>query len=206
MRVYGDLGSGNCLKVKYTADRLGLPYEWIPVDLMKGETRTKAFLAKNPFGQVPVVEFEPGRCLAQSNAIIRYLARDSELLPKDAFAQAKVDEWMFWEQYSHEPYVAVARFQMVYLKKSIAERDARIVEKGEAALDSMELHLSGRDYLVGETLTVADIALLAYTRLAHEGGFVLSHRPALRKWIARCEHDLNITADIKAAAGGDRHG
>lgn len=210
MRVYGDLGSGNCLKVKYTADRLGLPYEWIPVDLMKGETRTRSFLAKNPFGQVPVVEFEPGRCLAQSNAIIRSLARDSALLPGDPFLQAKVDELLFWEQYSHEPYVAVARFQMVYLKKKISEREPKIVEKGEAALDVMEQLLSGRTYLVGESLTVADIALLAYTRLAHEGGFRLSHRPAIRKWIAQCERDLSISdiqpSEIIAAAGGSRHG
>lgn len=211
MRVYGDLASGNCLKVKYTADHLGLPYAWIPVDLKKGETRTKSFLAKNRFGEVPLVEFDDGRTLAQSNAIIRFLARGSALIPQDAFAQAKMDEWLFWEQYSHEPYVAVARFQMVYLGKKIDEREARIVEKGEAALGVLEEALSGRDYLVGDTLTLADISLLAYTRLAPEGGFVLSHRPALRKWIARCERDLAIATDIsseqpRAAAGGARHG
>ncbi len=193
MRVYGDLASGNCLKVKFTADHLGLPYDWIPVDLKKGETRTKSFLAKNRFGEVPLVEFEDGRMLAQSNAIIRYLARGSSLIPQDPFAQAKMDEWLFWEQYSHEPYVAVARFQMVYLGKKIDEREARVVEKGEAALGVLEEALSGRTYLVGETLTLADISLLAYTRLAPEGGFVLSHRPALRKWIAQCERDLKIS-------------
>ena len=207
MRVYGDLGSGNCLKVKYTADRLGLPYAWIPVDLKKGETRTKSFLAKNRFGEVPLVEFDDGRTLAQSNAIIRFLARDSALIPQDAFAQAKMDEWLFWEQYSHEPYVAVARFQMVYLGKKIDEREARVVEKAERALDILEQALSGRDYLVGDAFTLADISLLAYTRLAPEGGFVLSHRPALRKWIARCESDLNISSEQpRAAAGGARHG
>ncbi len=206
MRVYGDLASGNCLKVKYTADHLGLPYDWIPVDLKKGETRTKSFLAKNPYGEVPVVEFDDGRTLAQSNAIIRYLARDSELLPTDSFEQAKVDQWMFWEQYSHEPYVAVARFQMVYLGKKFDEREARVVERGERALGVLEEALSGRTYLVGDRLSVADIALVAYTRLAHEGGFVLSHRPAIRKWIAQCERDLNISENIKAAAGGARHG
>lgn len=206
MRVYGDLASGNCLKVKYTADHLGLSYDWIPVDLKKGETRTKSFLAKNPYGEVPVVEFDDGRTLAQSNAIIRYLARDSELLPTDSFEQAKVDQWMFWEQYSHEPYVAVARFQMVYLGKKFDEREARVVERGERALGVLEEALSGRTYLVGDRLSVADIALVAYTRLAHEGGFVLSHRPAIRKWIAQCERDLNISENIKAAAGGARHG
>ena len=211
MRVYGDLASGNCLKVKFTADHLGLPYDWIPVDLMKGETRAKSFLAKNRFGEVPLVEFEDGRTLAQSNAIIRYLARDSALLPKDVFAQAKVDEWLFWEQYSHEPYVAVARFQMVYLGKTLEEREARVVERAEKALGVLEEALSGRTYLVGDELTVADISLLAYTRLAHEGGFVLSHRPAIRKWIARCESDLAIATNISsqqpaAAVGGARHG
>jgi len=207
MRVYGDLNSGNCLKVKFTADLLGLPYDWIPVDLKKGETRTKSFLAKNRFGEVPLVEFSDGRTLAQSNAIIRYLARDSELIPADAFAQAKMDEWLFWEQYSHEPYVAVARFQMVYLGKKIDEREARVVERGEKALDILEQALSGRDYLVGDRLTVADISLVAYTRLAPEGGFVLSHRPAVRKWIARCESDLNLSSEQpRAAVGGARHG
>ena len=205
MRIHGDLGSGNCLKVKYTADYLRLPYDWVPVDLMQGETKTKSFLAKNPFGQVPVVEFADGRTLAQSNAIIRYLARDSALLPQYAFAQAKVDEWMFWEQYSHEPYVAVARFQMVYMKKKMSEREPKVVEKGEQALDTMELMLSGRSYLVGEHLSVADIALLAYTRLAHEGGFRLSHRPAIRKWIALCEADLSIS-EQHTAVGGSRQG
>lgn len=193
MRVYGDLNSGNCLKVKYTADHLGLPYNWIPVDLKKGETRTKSFLAKNRFGEVPLVEFEDGRMLAQSNAIIRHLARGSALIPQDAFAQAKMDEWLFWEQYSHEPYVAVARFQMVYLGKKLHEREARVVEKAESALDVLEQALSGRTYLVGDELTLADISLLAYTRLAPEGGFILSHRPAVRKWIAQCERDLKIS-------------
>ena len=210
MRVYGDLGSGNCLKVKYAADHLGLPYEWIPVDPAAGGTRTKSFLAKNPFGQVPLVEFDDGRRLAQSNAIIRYLARDSALLPEDDFAQAKVDELLFWEQYSHEPCVAVARFQMVYLKKKVSEREPKIVEKGEQALDTMEQMLSGRTYFVGGELSVADIALLPYTRLAPEGGFRLSHRPAIRKWIAQCERDLNISDEHSnersTAAGGARHG
>ncbi len=206
MRVYGDLNSGNCLKVKFTADHLGLSYDWIPVDLRKGETRTKSFLAKNRFGEVPLVEFADGRTLAQSNAIIRFLARDSALLPKDAFAQAKMDEWLFWEQYSHEPYVAVARFQMVYLGKTLEEREARVVERAEKALGVLEEALSGRTYLVGDELTVADISLLAYTRLAHEGGFVLSHRPAIRKWIAQCESDLNLSSQQPAAAGGARHG
>ena len=193
MRIFGDLGSGNCLKVKFTADYLGLPYEWIAVDIMKGETRRPEFLARNPFGQIPVVELADGRHLAQSNAIVRYLARDSALIPADAFERAKADELMFWEQYSHEPSVAVARFQMVYLGKPAAERDARVVERGEKALDTMDHLLQGKDYLVGARLSVADIALLPYTRLSHEGGFDLATRPAVRDWIKRCERQLRIS-------------
>ena len=108
-KIHGDIHSGNCLKVKYTADRLGLAYEWVAVDVVKGGAKTAQFLALNPQGQVPCVEFADGRVLAQSNAIIRYLALGSPLLPDDAWAQAKIDEWLFWEQYSHEPYVAVQR-------------------------------------------------------------------------------------------------
>jgi glutathione S-transferase len=192
MRIFGDLGSGNCLKVKFTADYLGKPYEWVHMDIMKGETRRPEFLAKNPFGQIPVVELSDGRHLAQSNAIVLYLARDSALIPSESFDRAKADELMFWEQYSHEPYVAVARFQMVYLGKSIVERETRVVERGEKALDTMERLLQGKSYFVGNRLSVADIALLPYTRLAHEGGFDLSTRPATREWIARCERDLRI--------------
>lgn len=192
MRVYGDRRSGNCLKVAYTADRLGIGYDWTDVDLSKGETRTEAFLTMNPAGQVPVVVLDDGRPLAQSNAIIRYLARDSALLPADAYEQAKVDELLFWEQYSHEPYVAVCRYHMVYLGRTAAERDADKVARGEKAIDFLERALTGRTWLVGDHMSVADISLLAYTRLAPEGGFDLSVRPAVTDWIARCEAELAI--------------
>ena len=192
LRIYGDINSGNCLKVKWTADLLGLDYEWREVDILKGETRMKAFLALNPFGQVPVLELDDGRTLAQSNAIIRYLARGSALIPADDFAAAQMDAWLFWEQYSHEPYVAVCRFQMHYLGRSAAEREAWRVERGEAALDVLEAHLAERDWLVNDDMTLADIALLPYTRLAHEGGFDLSGRPAVRRWIARGEARLGL--------------
>ena len=118
MKVYGDTNSGNCLKVKWVCDHLALPYTWIAVDTLKGETRTAEFLKLNGAGQVPTVELDDGRTLAQSNAIIRYLARGSHLIPQDAFAAGKMDEWLFWEQYSHEPYIAVCRFQMFYLKQA----------------------------------------------------------------------------------------
>jgi glutathione S-transferase len=192
MRILGDLGSGNCLKVKYTADHLGLPYVWTHVDIMKGETRTPEFLDRFPLGRIPAVEFGDGRRLAESNAIIRYLAHGSTLLPEDAFTQAKIDEMLFWEQYSHEPYVATARYHIVYLKRSLDQREPWRVERGEAALDLMDRLLSGRRWLVGEAITIADIALLPYTRLAHEGGFDLASRGHLRAWIARGEQALRL--------------
>jgi glutathione S-transferase len=192
MRIYGDYGSGNCLKVKYVADYLRLPYTWVPIDIMKSETKTPEFLARFPLGRIPAVEFNDGRRLAESNAIIRYLARGSALLPEDAFAQAKVDEWLFWEQYSHEPYVATTRYHIVYLKRTLDQREAWRVERGEAALDLMDRTLAGKSWLVGESMTIADIALLAYTRLAHEGGFDLSSRSNVRAWISRCEQALGL--------------
>jgi len=192
MKIFGDLGSGNCLKVKYTADYLRLPYTWLDVDILKGETHTPQFLAKFPMGRIPAVEFDDGRRLAESNAIVRYLARGSALLPEDGFAQAKIDELLFWEQYSHEPYVATTRYHIVYLKRSLDQREAWRVERGEAALDLMEQMLSVRSWLVGDAMTVADIALLPYTRLAHQGGFDLAARRNLRLWIARCENSLGL--------------
>ena len=194
MQIYGDLGSGNCLKVKWTADFLGLAYQWIDVDVMKGESRTQDYLARFGQGQVPGVAFDDGRCLAQSNGIIRYLARGSALLPEDAFEQAKVDEWLFWEQNSHEFFVAGARFQMVYLGRPKEAVEPWRFERGNRALDQMELELTGRDWFAADRFTVADIALLAYTRTAPEGGFDLSGRPHVRGWIERCQTSLGLPA------------
>lgn len=192
MRIFGDMNSGNCLKVIYAADFLGLAYSFVPVDITKGEAKTAAFLAMNDMGQVPVVALDDGRFLAQSNAILRHLARGSNLLPEDPYLVAKCDELLFWEQYSHEPYVAVCRFQMVYLGKPASERDPDKVKRGEAALDFMEKRLAGRGFFVSESLSIADIALLAYTRLAHEGGFDLTKRPNVSAWISRCERALAL--------------
>jgi glutathione S-transferase len=194
MKIYGDYGSGNCLKVKYVADHLRLPYTWVPIDIMKAETKTPEFLGRFPMGRIPAVELGDGRRLAESNAIIRYLARGSALLPEDAFAQAKIDEWLFWEQYSHEPYVATTRYHIVYLKRSLDQREAWRVERGEAALDLMDRSLKDRSWLAGESMAIADIALLAYTRLAHEGGFDLALRANVRAWIGRCEDVLGLEA------------
>jgi glutathione S-transferase len=192
MKIHGDINSGNCLKVKWVCDRLALSYTWIAVDMLKGETRTAAFLGLNPAGQVPVVEFDDGRTLAQSNAIIRYLARDSDLIPAEDFAAAKMDEWLFWEQYSHEPYIAVCRFQMLYQGRPVSELDPEKVKRGYAALARMEQHLATSRYLVGDRLSLADISLLAYTRVAHEGGFDLAGYAAVRRWIGETETSLGL--------------
>ncbi|WP_119272857.1 glutathione S-transferase family protein [Taklimakanibacter deserti] len=192
MKIYGDRNSGNCQKVSITADFLKIPYRWIDIDIMKAESRTNAFLQKSPMGQVPVIELDDGRCLAQSNAIIRYLANGSSLLPDDPFTQAKIDELLFWEQYSHEPYVATSRYHMVYLGRSKDEREPMRVERGEKALDLMEQLIKGRMWFAGDALSVADIALLAYTRLAHEGGFDLTTRPRVMAWIMRAEMALGL--------------
>ena len=192
MKIYGDSISGNCLKVKWTADHLGLAYAWVETGVLDGATRTADFLAINPAGQVPAVVLDDGRTLAQSNAIILYLAEGSSLVPDTAYDRARMHEWMFWEQYSHEPYVAVARFQVRYLGKRVAELDARLLDRGNAALARLETVLSSADYLVADRLTLADVALVAYSRVADEGGFDLDRYPALRKWIARVEQALDI--------------
>ncbi|MEH6694640.1 MAG: glutathione S-transferase family protein [Hyphomonas sp.] len=193
IRIFGDSISGNCLKVKWVATQLSLPHEWIEIDILKGESRTDEFLALNPFGQVPVVKFEDGRTLAQSNAIILHFAEGSALIPDDAFERAKMFEWMFWEQYSHEPTIAVRRFQKLYLKKSDDEIDADLMAKGRRALGRMEMALISSDWIAGgEALTLADISLLAYTRLADEGGFDLNEFPAVQAWVARCELELGL--------------
>ena len=192
LKIYGDTNSGNCLKVKSICDRLVLPYTWIGVGTLKGETRTSEFLKLNSAGQVPVVEFEDGRALAQSNAIIRYLARGSDLIPADAFAAAKMDEWLFWEQYSHEPYIAVCRFQIVYLGKSASDLDPDKIKRGYAALARMEHQLAATRFLVGDTASLADVALLAYTRVAHEGGFHLEGYAAVQRWIGETEQALGL--------------
>jgi glutathione S-transferase len=192
MKIYGDINSGNCLKVKWVCDRLALPYVWVAIDTLKQETRTPEFLRLNDAGQVPAVAFDDGRTLAQSNAIIRYLARGSDLIPADAFTQAKMDEWLFWEQYSHEPYIAVCRFHMFYLGKPAAELDPEKVKRGHAALARMERQLALTPFFVGDAVSLADVSLLAYTRLAHEGGFDLGFYPCLRRWIGETEKVLGL--------------
>jgi glutathione S-transferase len=190
--IYGDSISGNCLKVKWTADRLQIPYEWIEVDVVNGETRRDEFRRLNPAAQVPTVMFEDGRTLAQSNAIVVHLAEGSHLVPQDAYWRAKMFEWLFWEQYSHEPYIAVRRFQRLYLGKSDLEIDPQLKVRGDQALTRMEAWLQASPYLVGDNLTCADISLLAYTRMAHEGGFDLGAFPAVKAWVQRADAELGL--------------
>jgi glutathione S-transferase len=192
MKIFGDGSSGNCLKVKWVCDLLAVPYDWVEIDTMKGESRTPEFLKLNGAGQVPTVAFDDGRALAQSNAIIRYLARGSDLIPADGFAAAKMDEWLFWEQYSHEPYIAVCRFQMVYLGKAVSDLDPEKIKRGYAALARMEHQLAATRFLVGESFSLADVSLLAYTRVAHQGGFHLDGYAALRRWIGEAEQALGL--------------
>lgn len=192
LRVYGDSISGNCLKVKWTAEHLGLPFEWIETSVLTAQTRTPEFLALNPAGQVPLIVLDDGRPLSQSNAIILYLAEGSPLIPSDPYARAKMLEWMFWEQYSHEPYVAVVRFQVAYLGKARESLETRLIERGDQALARLETQLQHTSFLVGDQLTLADVALVAYTRVAHEGGFDLSLYPAVEAWVRRTEAALGI--------------
>src|SRR6478736_4335677 len=177
MKIYGDSISGNCLKLKWTADFLGLGYDWIETNILEGESRTPAYLAMNPAGQVPAVILDDGRALAQSNAIILHLAEGSDLIPSDAYDRARMLEWMFWEQYSHEPYIAVARFQVAFQGKPVTDLEPRLVERGNAALQRLEDGLAASPFLVGASVSLADVALVAYTREAGDGGFDLARYP-----------------------------
>jgi glutathione S-transferase len=192
LTVYGDIRSGNCLKVKWLLDRLRRDYRWIETDVLSGVTRSADFLKINPAGQTPAVVLEDGRPLAQSNAILLHLAEGTRFIPADAYARARMFEWLFWEQYSHEPCIAVARFQRTLGGKSADEVEPRLIERGHAALARMEAALEDRDWLVGDGPTLADLALVAYTRVAPEGGFELQRYPAVVGWIARVEAAFGI--------------
>ena len=192
LKIYGDSISGNCLKVKWTAAYLGLTYDWIETSVLAGATRTPDFLALNPAGQAPTVVLPDGRPLAQSNAVILHLARGSDLIPTDPYLSAKMMEWLFWEQYSHEPYVAVARFQVRFLERAVSELEPRLVVRAHAALSRLDEAVRAGGFLVGERLSLADIALIAYSRWADEGGLELAAYPALRAWIGRVEQALGV--------------
>lgn len=187
MKIYGDHQSGNCYKIALVCAFLEIEHEWIPVDILAGQTRTAEFLQRNPNGKIPLLELDDGRTLSESNAIINYLAAGTSLLPVDRFDLAKVQQWQFFEQYSHEPYIAVARFIAKYLGLP-EERRAEFESKqagGYKALAVMERQLRRTSYLAGSMFTTADVSLYAYTHVADEGGFELSDYPAVQAWIAR---------------------
>jgi glutathione S-transferase len=186
-KLYDFLPSGNSYKVRLLMTQMGMPFERINVNILQGETRTVEFLSKNPNGKIPVLEVDNGEYLAESNAILVYLSEGTEFLPYDRFLRAQVLQWLFFEQYSHEPFIATSRFWISILGK--AEEYQTEIEKkrepGYAALKVMENHLSNHQFFVGERYTIADIALFAYTHVADEGGFDLSNFPCIQAWIER---------------------
>lgn len=186
-QVYGDRRSGNCYKVVLMLHLLGVEYRWHEVDILAGETRSDAFLAKNPNGKIPVLELEDGTCLWESNAILNFLADGTRFLPSEPRLRTQVLQWQFFEQYSHEPYVAVARFIRLYqgLPAERLEEYEVCQVRGYKAFRVMEQQLQRTPFLVGEQYSIADIALYAYTHIAHEGGFGLDDYPAIQAWLAR---------------------
>jgi glutathione S-transferase len=185
--LYDYLPSGNGYKVRLALTQLGIPFERVELDIIKGETRTPEFLAKFPSGRIPALELDDGRLLFESNAILWYFAEGTPLLPADRFERAQVLQWMFFEQYSHEPNIASRRFLVMYPQLQDERRALldRMLRAGYAALGVMERRLRAHDFFVGVGYTIADIALYAYTHVAHEGGFSLTDFPAIRSWLDR---------------------
>ncbi|KJF83389.1 glutathione S-transferase family protein [Photobacterium angustum] len=200
MVVYGDLQSGNCLKVKLILSLLGIEHQWHHINILENETHTPEFLALNPNGKIPVVVFDDGRVLSESNAILSYFAEGSEYLPQDNFLKAKVYQWLFFEQYSHEPYIAVARYIQVYLGMPAdrVEQYEALHEKGYKALDVMEQQLSKSNFLVGDNVTIADFALYAYTHVADDGGYDLRGYPHIKRWL-KAVGQLHASVDMEEA-------
>ncbi len=186
-KVFGMSASGNCYKVKLLMAQLHIPYEWEEVDILKGAARTPDFLAMNPNGKVPTLMVKPGQYLAESNAILYYLSEGSSLWPMDPYQRAETLQWMFFEQYSHEPYVAVARFICKFLPPDHPRRSTlpHLHERGYQALNVMAGHLAQREFFVGDKYSIADVALFAYTHVATDGGFDLASFPAINAWMER---------------------
>ncbi|MFI4988724.1 MAG: glutathione S-transferase family protein [Alphaproteobacteria bacterium] len=206
LRLYDSLVSGNAYKARLMLSVLGLPFERVELDVDRNETRSPAFLAKNPNGRIPLLELGAGDYLAESNAIICYLADGTPYLPGERRARAAVLQWLFFEQYSHEPNIATVRYWLTH-QAMTPERAAMVPEKrrlGYAALDVMERHLESRSHFVGERLSVADVALYAYTHVAHEGGFELERYRAIGSWLERIAETPGYIP-ITQAAGTDVH-
>ena len=187
LKLYDFLPSGNSYKIRLLLTQMGMPFERIDTNILQGETRTPEFLSKNPNGKIPVLEVNTGKYLAESNAILVYLSEGTEFLPYDRFLRAQVLQWLFFEQFSHEPFIATSRFWISILGKAEEYRAAieQKREPGYAALKIMENHLMTHKFFVSERYTIADIALFAYTHVADEGGFDLTKFPAIQAWIER---------------------
>lgn len=187
--VYGFSPSGNCHKVRLLLEQLGRDYEWVETNSAIGETRTPDYLAKNPNGKVPMLALDDGRILVESNAILYWLAEGTNFLPSDPWQKAQAMSWLFFEQYSHEPYIAVARFICGWTPADSPRRSdlPKLRERGHAALAVMETHLASHPWFSGDDYGIADIALYAYTCVAPHGGVALHAYPALRGWLARVE-------------------
>ena len=190
LRLYDFLPSGNGYKIRLLLTQLGMPFERVEVNILKGETQTPDFLSKNPHGKIPVLEIEPGKYLTESNAILVYLSECTEFLPYDRFLRAQVLQWLFFEQYSHEPFIATSRYWISILDKAEEYKEALEQKRklGYAALNLMENHLTSHTFFVGDRYTIADIALFAYTHVADEGGFDLTRFPAIEAWIERVKN------------------
>ncbi|HEX4939764.1 MAG TPA: glutathione S-transferase family protein [Candidatus Kapabacteria bacterium] len=188
MRLYQYHPSGNCYKIRLLLNQLGIPYEKVEIDILRRESRTPEFLRINPNGRIPVLDVN-GRYLPESNAALYYLAQGTRFFPQDRFAQAQVLQWMFFEQYSHEPYIATIRFWVAFQRSAQKNADEirRRMPLGYAALEVMERHLSQNLYFVDNRYSIADITLFAYTHVAEEGGFQLSRYPHLQAWIRRVQ-------------------
>ncbi len=187
MILYDYLDSGNGYKARLLLAQLGISYRWVELDILRGETRTAAFLAKNPNGRIPVLETDDGGCLCESNAILWYLADGTPFLPAERLERARVLQWMFFEQYSHEPYLATSRFILKHLPENSPRRGElpRRLEQGRVALGVMDAHLQRRPFFAGGRYSIADIALYAYTHVAHEAQLDLAPFPNVRTWIDR---------------------
>lgn len=186
LKVYGDIQSGNCYKVKLLLSFMQIPHEWIHTDILAGDTQTDVFKRMNPNGKIPLLHINESTVLVESNAILHFLADDTPWLPTDRLLHAKVLQWQFFEQYSHEPYIAVARFINKYLGLPEERKDEYEAKQfgGHKALVVMEQQLAQTEFLVGNNCTIADITLFAYTHVAHEGGFDLSSYPNIQRWLA----------------------
>ncbi len=187
IEFYGDSISGNCYKLQLACAELDIDYVWNEVDILAGAAADEAFLKMNPNGKVPLMVLPDGRYLAESNAILSYLAADSDLQSTDRYVQAAILQWMFFEQYSHEPYIATSRFIVLYLGSPEA-RQADLAAKqpgGYKALGVMEKQLESSQFIASDEFSIADIALYAYTHVAKEGGFELDDYPSVRQWLQR---------------------